>query len=83
MEVDIDNLTRILESGCENRQFASLDCTASAIRTLALIDGTFAQNAARTALSEASAINHPILMDMVFRHTEVESGIVPGDLSTS
>lgn len=80
METDIGNLTNILEMGCEKGQLVSPDCAASAMRILALIDGTFAQSAVRTALSTTSAINYPIVTDMVFRHTEAELGLPPGML---
>ncbi|OZE19473.1 hypothetical protein CH262_24345 [Rhodococcus sp. 05-2255-1e] len=83
MEVDIDTLIKILESGCEQGRFAPLDCASTAMRILALIDGTFAQSAVRTALSETSAINYPIATDMVFRHTELELGLAPGTLVSS
>ncbi|MBY3793777.1 TetR family transcriptional regulator C-terminal domain-containing protein [Rhodococcus fascians] len=80
MEFDIDNLIEILELGCRSDQFAAKDCAASAMRILAIIDGTFGQSAVRTALSETSAINYPIVTDMVFRHAEGELGLSPGRL---
>jgi DNA-binding transcriptional regulator YbjK len=82
METDLRNLTRLLETGCSTGQFAAEDCAASAMRILALVDGTFAQSAVRSALTSTSAINYPVVTDMLLRHTEMELALPAGSLDT-
>ena len=51
------------------------------IHALAMIDGTFAQSAVRTAVAETALLNYPIVAEMLLRATEQDLGLDIGTLN--
>jgi DNA-binding transcriptional regulator YbjK len=80
MEMDIADLTDLLAGGVAAGEFATGDCAASAMRILAMLDGTFGQSAVRTAIAGTSLVNYPIVTEMLLRTTETELGLESGVL---
>jgi AcrR family transcriptional regulator len=80
MEIDISDLTDLLARGVAAGEFTTDDCAATAMRILAMIDGTFAQSAVRTVLAGTSLLNYPIVTEMLLRTTEQELGLKAGTL---
>jgi AcrR family transcriptional regulator len=80
MELDLANLTDILDRGIDGSQFASGDSAAAAMRILAMIDGLCAQSAVRTAIAGTALLNYPIVAEMLLRTTEHELGLEAGVL---
>jgi AcrR family transcriptional regulator len=81
MEVDLADLTEILDRGIGAGQFSSGDSAAAAMRILAMIDGMFAQSAVRTALAGTVFLNYPVVAEMLLRTTELELGLEVGVLA--
>ena len=81
MEVDLSDLTELLTRGLAAGEFTSDDCGASAMRILAMIDGTFGQSAVRTAVAGTSRLNYPVVTESLLRTTEHELGLAPGALA--
>jgi hypothetical protein len=44
------------------------------MRILAMIDGTFAQSAVRTAIAGTALLNYPVVAEMLLRATEQDLG---------
>ncbi|MDV3125968.1 TetR family transcriptional regulator C-terminal domain-containing protein [Mycobacterium sp. 21AC1] len=80
MEIDLADLTALLSRGVDAGDFSTDDIAASAMRILAMIDGTFGQSAVRTALRGNSTLNYPIVTEMLLRTTERELGLAAGVL---
>jgi AcrR family transcriptional regulator len=80
MEVDLSDLTDLLTRGLTAGEFTSDDCGASAMRIMAMIDGTFGQSAVRTAVGGMSRLNYPVVTESLLRTTEHELGLAPGAL---
>ena len=80
MEIDVADLTQLLELGCTTGVFEVENCSASAMRILATIDGTLAQSAVRSALAQATTLDYPVVTEMLLRHTETELGLAMGSL---
>lgn len=80
MEIDLSELTDLLNRGVAAGEFTSDDTSASAMRILATIDGTFGQSAVRTAVANTSRLNYPVVTESLLRTTEHELGLVPGAL---
>lgn len=80
MEIDLAELTALLARGVDAGQFSTGDIAASAMRILAMIDGTFGQSAVRTALEGNSMLNYPAVNELLFRTTERELGVAAGVL---
>lgn len=80
MELDLADLTEILDRGVGAGQFASDDTATAAMRILAMIDGMFAQSAVRTAVAGTVFLNYPVVAEMLLRTTEHELGLDAGVL---
>jgi hypothetical protein len=68
------SLSDVLERGFAAREFTTEDCGAAAMRILAMIDGTFAQSAVRTAVAGTALLNYPVVAEMLLRATEQDLG---------
>jgi AcrR family transcriptional regulator len=80
MELDLADLTDVLDRGVVAGQFTSGDRAASAMRILAMIDGLCAQSAVRTAIAGTALLNYPVVAEMLLRTTEHELGLEAGVL---
>lgn len=80
MEIDLADLTDLLKRGVAAGEFATDDCGAAAMRILAMIDGTFAQSAVRTAVAGTALLNYPVVAEMLLRATEQDLGLEAGTL---
>ena len=80
MELDLADLTDILDRGVRAGQFTSDDTATAAMRILAMIDGMFAQSAVRTAIAGTVFLNYPVVAEMLLRTTEHELGLEAGVL---
>ena len=80
MELDLADLTDILDRGVGAGQFTSDDTATAAMRILAMIDGMFAQSAVRTAIAGTVFLNYPVVAEMLLRTTEHELGLDAGVL---
>jgi BetI-type transcriptional repressor, C-terminal len=80
MELDLADLTDILDRGVGAGQFTSDDTATAALRILAMIDGMFAQSAVRTAIADTVFLNYPVVAEMLLRTTEHELGLEAGVL---
>ncbi|MBB5162475.1 TetR/AcrR family transcriptional regulator [Mycobacterium sp. AZCC_0083] len=80
MELDLADLTDILDRGVVAGRFASDDTATAAMRILAMIDGMFAQSAVRTAIAGTVFLNYPVVAEMLLRTTEHELGLEAGVL---
>ena len=81
MELDLADLTSILDRGVGAGQFTSDDTATAAMRILAMIDGMFAQSAVRTAVAGTVFLNYPVVAEMLLRTTELELGLAVGVLA--
>jgi AcrR family transcriptional regulator len=80
MEADLAEVTDLLERGVAAAEFRVIDCAATAMRILAMIDGTFAQAAVRTAIADSGLINYPSVTAMLLRTAEHELALAAGIL---
>lgn len=80
METDVTELTELLTRGATDGEFTVDAPQASALRILAMIDGTFAQAAVRTALAGTGLLDYPTVTAMLFRVAERELGLAAGAL---
>lgn len=80
MEIDLTDLGDLLAGGVTAGEFHTDDCAAAAMRILAMVDGTTAQSAVRTAVARGGLINYPVVTEMLFRTTEHELGLAAGSL---
>jgi len=80
MEIDIADLTDLITRGVAAGDFTTDDCAAAAMRILAMIDGTAAQSAVRTAIAGTGLLNYPAVTEMLLRTTEHELGLESGTL---
>jgi len=80
MELDLADLTDILDRGVRADLFTSDDTATAAMRILAMIDGMFAQSAVRTAIAGTVFLNYPVVAEMLLRTTEHELGLEAGVL---
>jgi hypothetical protein len=73
MEIDLSDLSDLLARGVATGEFTFGDCAASAMRILAMIDGTFGRSAVRTAIAGTTLLNYPIVAEMLLRTTGLEA----------
>lgn len=80
MEIDLSNLTDLLDRGVSAGEFTAEACAPAAMRILAMIDGTLGHSAVRTAIAGAPLLNYPVVTEMLLRSTEKELGLPTGAL---
>ncbi|KAA0120110.1 TetR/AcrR family transcriptional regulator [Mycolicibacterium sp. P9-22] len=80
METDLTELTDVLTRGVAAGEFTTDDCGATAMRILAMIDGTFAQSAVRALVAGTALLNYPVVAEMLLRATEQDLGLEIGAL---
>lgn len=80
MEIDLAQLKDLLTRGVAAGEFHAEDCAVTAMRILAMIDGTLAQAAVRTAIADSGLIDYPSVTTMLLRTAESDLELAPGTL---